>query len=110
MSKKTRKHIWPVSLVMSIAIVGALAAFIVLATNPGSSSAHGGTPHDCSGLSATNQGLHDAFANPGDTKCSDTDGDGDGNGDSTGVTPAAEGMITSRQQQWWWRSPWSSRW
>ena len=50
MSKKTRKHIWPVSLVMSIAIIGALAAFIVLATNPGSSSAHGGTPHDCSDL------------------------------------------------------------
>ena len=62
MSKKTRRHIWPVSLVMSIAIVGALAAFIVLATNPGSSSAHGGTPHDCSGLSLANQGLHDAFA------------------------------------------------
>ena len=27
MSNKTRKHIWPVSLVMSIAIIGALAAF-----------------------------------------------------------------------------------
>ena len=52
MSKKTRKHIWPVSLVMSIAIIGALAAFIVLAppilgavaptTVP--------TPHGCSDL------------------------------------------------------------
>ena len=78
MSKKTRKHIWPVSLVMSIAIVGALAAFIVLATNPGSSSAHGGTPHDCSDLSSANQGLHDAFADPNDPKCSDTVNGGNG--------------------------------
>ena len=89
MSKKTRRHIWPVSLVMSIAIVGALAAFIVLATNPGSSSAHGGTPHDCSDLSSAAQGLHDAFADPNDPKCSDTgNGDGtNGNGDGDG-TPA----------------------
>ena len=27
MSNKTRKHIWPVSLVMAIGIIGALAAF-----------------------------------------------------------------------------------
>ena len=27
MSNKTRKHIWPVSLVMSLAIMGVLAAF-----------------------------------------------------------------------------------
>ena len=32
MSNKTRKHIWPVSLVMSIAIIGTLAAFLVLAS------------------------------------------------------------------------------
>ena len=98
MSKKTRKHIWAVSLVMSIGIVGALAAFIVLATNPGSSSAHGGTPHDCSDLSSAAQGLHDAFADPNDPKCSDTDTDTDtGNGQmgstddafSTGSTSAS---------------------
>ena len=82
MSKKTRRHIWPVSLVMSIAIVGALAAFIVLATNPGSSSAHGGTPHDCSDMSEAAQGLHDAFVDPDHPKCSDTDTD-TGNGDGT---------------------------
>ena len=35
MSNKTRKHIWPVSLVMSMAIIGALAAFLVLAVAPG---------------------------------------------------------------------------
>ena len=41
MSNKTRKRIWPGSLVMSIAIVGVLAAFLVLANNPGSLMAHG---------------------------------------------------------------------
>ena len=41
MINKTRKHIWPVSLVMSIAIIGALAAFLVLASNPGDAQAHG---------------------------------------------------------------------
>ena len=35
MSMKTRKHMRAVSLVMSIAIVGMLAAFLVLAANPG---------------------------------------------------------------------------
>lgn len=40
MSNKTRKHLWPATLVMSIAIVGVLAAFVVLGANPGSSSAH----------------------------------------------------------------------
>ena len=43
MSNKTRKHIWPVSLVMSIAIIGALATFFVLASNPGATEAHGGS-------------------------------------------------------------------
>ena len=41
MSNKTRKHIWPMSLVMSIAIIGALAVFLVLAANPGATNAHG---------------------------------------------------------------------
>ena len=56
MSNKTRKHIWPVSLVMSIAIIGALAAFLVLAAAPGSSSAHGPddpATHDCSDRQGT---------------------------------------------------------
>ena len=35
MSKKTRKHIRPVSLVMALAIIVTLSGFIVLATNPG---------------------------------------------------------------------------
>ena len=57
MTIKTRKHMWPATLVVSLAIVGALAAFLVLATNPGSSSAHGGTPHDCSAMSDADTGL-----------------------------------------------------
>ena len=88
MSNKTRKHIWPVSVVMSIAIIGALAAFLVLAAAPGETDAHGGTPHDCSGLSAVNQGVHDAFANPGDDLCSDSGDGGNGNGDN-GMTDDA---------------------
>ena len=76
MSNKTRKHIWPAALVASIVVIGALAAFVVLATMPGSSSAHGGTPHDCSDLSAAAQGIHDAFADPGDPKCADDDDGG----------------------------------
>ena len=43
MSNKARKRIWSMSLVMSIAIIGTLAAFVVLANNPGSTAAHGGS-------------------------------------------------------------------
>ena len=39
MSIKTRRHMRAVSLVMSIAIVGVLAAFLVLASNPGPTQA-----------------------------------------------------------------------
>ena len=47
MSKKTRKHIRPVSLVMALAIIVTLSGFIVLATNPGGVQAQ----EDCSDLS-----------------------------------------------------------
>ena len=47
MSKKTRKHIRPVSLVMALAIIVTLSGFIVLATNPGGVQAQ----EDCSALS-----------------------------------------------------------
>ena len=40
MSNKTRKRIWPASLVVALAIVGALAALVVLSASPGSTSAH----------------------------------------------------------------------
>ena len=45
MSNKTRKYIWPVSLAMSLALVGVLAAFVVLA-GPGSQSAEAHGPCD----------------------------------------------------------------
>ena len=44
MSKKTRRHIWPVSLVMSIAIIGAISAFVVLAAVPRGANADGDAP------------------------------------------------------------------
>ena len=40
MISKVRKRIWPVSLVVSIGIVGVLAAFLVLAANPAATQAH----------------------------------------------------------------------
>ena len=49
MSNKTRKHIWPVSLVMAIGIIGALAAFLVLAGTPGSTQAQDDRCADATG-------------------------------------------------------------
>ena len=40
MNSKTRKRIWPVSLVMALAIIGMMAA-VVLSTNPGTAQAQG---------------------------------------------------------------------
>ena len=65
MSNKTRKHIWPVSLVMSIAIIGALAAFLVLANNPGATMAHGGVADHaaaCEVMTETERLNHNAAA------------------------------------------------
>ena len=96
MSKKTRKHIWPVSLVMSIAIVGALAAFIVLAGGSGITEAHA-PPADqthaqaCADMSAAIQGLHDAFAGADAAKCADDMDSDNGNGNGTNVN---EGSAT----------------
>ena len=42
MTIRMRKHIWPMSLVMSLAIIGALAAFVVLAATPVATQAHSG--------------------------------------------------------------------
>ena len=53
MSKKTRKHIRPVSLVMALAIIVTLSGFIVLATNPGGVQAQA----DCSALSPEDRAL-----------------------------------------------------
>ena len=73
MSNKTRKRIWPVSLVMSIAIVGALAAFLVLATNPGASQAHPGDEDAhrayCADQGILGQSVHDNINAPGGVDC-----------------------------------------
>ena len=65
MTNKTRKHIWPGALVMSIAIVGFLAAFVVLANNPGAAMAHEDADHAaaCEALTDAQRARHDAVAN-----------------------------------------------
>ena len=96
MSNKTRKHIWPVSLAMSIAIVGALAAFLVLAAAPGSSSAHGPddpATHDCSDKQGTQAGIHDSFTDSDHPKCVTDDDDGNGNGNGNGNGAMGAGTI-----------------
>ncbi len=73
MSNKTRKHIWPGALVLSLAIVGVLAAFIVLAGNPASTAAHSGgaAGSHCTGESEAFQNAHDALAPAAHPKCAD---------------------------------------
>ena len=60
MSNKTIKHIWPVSLMMSLAIIGVIAAFVVLAAVPRGASADGGAPHSCAGMTASEIAIHNA--------------------------------------------------
>ena len=100
MRNKTRKHIWPVSLVMSIAIIGALAAFLVLANNPGATMAHGDvTDHDaaCAAMTEEERRTHNASAILENEEVCDgatSPGNG-GNGGNGTVTPDAGYMITS---------------
>ena len=106
MSNKTRKRIWPVSLVMSIAIVGALAAFLVLAGNPGNTQAHGAGDHPnqgwpaCADMTEAQRGIHNGLhaqlsIHGTMDPCPDTtNGGGNGNGNGNGdMTPA--GVSTS---------------
>ena len=60
MSNKTIKHIWPVSLMMSLAIIGVIAAFVVLSAVPRGASADGGAPHSCAGMTAAEIAIHNA--------------------------------------------------
>ena len=85
MTYKTRKHIWPVSVVMAIAIVGALAAFIVLANNPGAATAHGPVDdRECDSLSGLALELHNVEHElEGSAPCPADDG---------GVTPSLPGV------------------
>ena len=72
MSNKTRKRLWPVSLVMALAIVGIAAAFLMVASSPSSAQAHDGASGaaHCEGLNDFLQDLHDVAAG-GDHTCDD---------------------------------------
>ena len=85
-----RKHIWPMSLVMSLAIIGALAAFVVLAATPVATQAHsGGDDHAaaCDTISEEDRADHDALAGlvTGAELCNE----GDDNGDPMAGDPMA---------------------
>ena len=106
MTNKTRKHLWPVSLVMSIGIIGALAAFLVLASNPGDTQAHGAGDHPnqgwpaCADMTdaqrAIHNGIHENIGSHGTMDPCPTPGTGTpGTGTTDPVTPAAGDMITS---------------
>lgn len=71
MSNKMRKHIWPGALVLSLAIVGVLAAFVVLAGNPVTVDAHAGGDEGmhCTGESDTWQEVHDELTSSSHPKC-----------------------------------------
>ena len=66
MSNKTRRHIWPGALVASLAIVGVLAALLVLTWNPLVTEAHGGgtAANHCSDI---NNIAHDVTADIAET-------------------------------------------
>ena len=73
MSKNKRKHIWPVSLAMSLALVGALAAFVVLSTTgPNTAQAHG--PCDLTTMPLPD--FTECVANGGDVAGHTHDGNG----------------------------------
>ena len=83
MSNKTRKRIWPVSLVMALAVIGMMAA-IVLSTNPGTAQAQG-LCDTASG--AVLQGLIDAGV------CQDSSGGGDAGLCNTATGGVLQGLI-----------------
>ena len=101
MTNKTRKHLWPVSLVMSIGIIGALAAFLVLASNPGDTQAHGAGDHPsqawpaCADMTdaqrAIHNGIHENIGSHGTMEPCPTPGTGTPGTDM----PATGDMITS---------------
>ncbi len=92
MSNKTRKYIWPVSLAMSLALIGALAAVVAFgAVGPQPAVAHG----PCSDLLSADPTLSElgAFAD-----CVDEGGDDahdhNGNGNGNGGMMVAAGDVT----------------
>ena len=73
MSNKTRKHIRLGALALSLAIVGVLAAFVVLAGNPATTAAHSGgaAGSHCEGASDAFKNSHDALTPADHPKCED---------------------------------------
>ena len=63
MSNKSRKRLWPVSLVMAVAMVGVLAAFLMVASSPSSAQAHDGAAGSthCDDLDQFGRLLHDSL-------------------------------------------------
>ena len=111
MSNKTRKHIRSGGLVATLAIVGVLAALLVLTWNPVATEAHdGGTATDHCSAIPVDIIAHDVAANLAGTTNADgsahtcaNPGDAAGTTHRTGTggtggttTPAAGDMITVR--------------
>ena len=61
MTNKTRKRLWPVSLVMAIAVVGVVAAFLMVASSPTNTQAHDGASGSthCDDLGTLGKIAHD---------------------------------------------------
>ena len=62
MTSKTRKRLWPASLVMAVAVIGVLAAFLMVASSPTSTQAHDGATGSthCDDLTTLGRIAHDA--------------------------------------------------
>ena len=90
MSNKTRKYIWPVSLAMSLALIGALAAVVAFGSvGPQPAVAHG----PCSDLLSDDPRASEleAFADCVDAGGDEThDHNGNGNGNGNGTPSPAE--------------------
>ena len=75
MTNKTRKHIWPVGLLAALAVVGLLAAVVVLASNPGGAMAHGGGDDhaaSCEAMTESQRDRHNAAVDQfGGETCAD---------------------------------------
>ncbi len=91
MTNKTRKRLWPVSLAMAIAVVGMMAAFLMVASSPTNTQAHDGASGSthCDDLSALGEIAHDGDPdNDHDCATGPTD---TGNGGTTDPQTGSEG-------------------
>ena len=92
MIDRTKRHIWPVSLAAALAVVGVMAAFIVLSYAPGVAQAQG-LCDTASG--ATLEALIEAGVCTADDGTDPGNGDGDGNGDDPPAKTKLESSSTS---------------